>query len=24
LFLHWHHCRDLEHNSCCNHKHNDD
>jgi zinc and cadmium transporter len=24
LFLHWHHCRDLEHNSCCNHEHNHD
>ena len=24
LFLHWHHCRDLEHNSCCNHEHNQD
>jgi len=21
LFLHWHHCRDLENNSCCNHDH---
>jgi len=21
LFLHWHHCRDLEKNSCCNHEH---
>ena len=24
LFLHWHHCRDLEHNSCCNNEHNHD
>ncbi len=22
LFLHWHHCRDLEANSCCSHEHN--
>ncbi len=24
LFLHWHHCRDLESNSCCNHSHNNE
>jgi len=24
LFLHWHHCRDLENTSCGNHKHNHD
>ncbi len=23
LFLHWHHCRDLEKNSCCNNNHNE-
>ena len=24
LFLHWHHCKDLEHNSCCSNNHHHD
>ena len=24
LFLHWHHCRDMEHDDTCEHHHNED